>query len=175
MQPHAGVTQTIGIYIAGVFTNRHTFRILFFTFHPQIGVCLHGVLMIIFGLCLVNPLPPSEQDKLEWPTCRTLRRPLACPLVRPLKRPLASKPAFFKLFGLVKNWPFPLRDSTVAGSFAGNHVLHCFVAVTWVCDMCTYLFGVLHRLLGPCGRGGFLVILLFRCRADIFCENGGRK
>ena len=27
----------------------------------------------------------------------------------------------------------------------------------------------------PCGRGGFLVILLFRRRADICCEKGGRQ
>ena len=95
---NAGVAPVSGASIAGVlFTNRrqHTFQILSI-FHTQIGVCLDGLLIVILGLCLVNPFFPSDQDRIEGQTCRPLRRPLARSLVRPVRHPLASKP--FKAF-----------------------------------------------------------------------------
>ena len=64
MQPHAGVAQNFGNYIAGVlFTNRHTFRILLCTFHPQIGVCLDGLLMTILGQ--VHKVNANFREKLK--------------------------------------------------------------------------------------------------------------
>ena len=116
MQPHAGVAQSFGNYIAGVlFTNRHAFRILLCTFHPEIGVCLDGLLMTIWGSVWSTRLPPSGQDRLEGPTCRPLRRPLARPLAPPLRRPLASKPAFLKRFRVGQKQAISTEGSHCSG------------------------------------------------------------
>ena len=99
MQPHAGIAEALGTYIAGVLLRIDIpSESCLSTFHPQIGVCLDGLLMILLGHCVVNPFTASGQDRTEGPTCRPLRRPLARPVARPRRRPLASKPAFFKAF-----------------------------------------------------------------------------
>ena len=65
MQPNAGVAQVFGTKIARVlFTNRDTFRILFF-YSPPTDRCLFGRSVDDYlGLCLVNPrLPlPAKTD-----------------------------------------------------------------------------------------------------------------
>ena len=133
-----------GHYIAGVlFTNRHTFRILLFTFHPQIGVCLDGLLF--WGSVWSTCLPPSGQDRLKGPTCR--------PRTHPLRRPLSSKPAFFKRFRVGQKLAVSTEGSHCSGicgqsrppiSCCGNMSLrHLHIPIELV------LFGAFHRLLEP--------------------------
>ena len=99
MQPHAGVAQSFGNYIAGVlFTNRHTFRILLCTFHPQIGVCLDGLLMTILGLCLVNPFTAFRPRQVRRPYMPPTKAPTSAPTSAPTKAPTSVQTRIFKAF-----------------------------------------------------------------------------
>ena len=143
MQPHAGVPETFGIYIAGVLSQIDIPSESFSTFHQQIGVCLDGLLMILLGLCVVNPFTASGQDRIEGPTCRPLRRPLT--------RPLASKPAFFKRFRVGQKLAISVEVSHCSGQLC-NHVLQCLVAATWFFATCAHTFSVLSAdFWSPCG------------------------
>ena len=176
MQPHAGVAEAFGTYIAGVLSQIDIpSESCFSTFHPQIGVCLDGLLMILLGLCVVNPLTASGQDRIEGPTCRPLRRPLARPLARPLRRPLASKPAFLKRFRVGQKLAISAEVSHCSGQLLRTIMCSSILSRKHGFATCAHTFSVLSAdFCSPCGRGGFFVISLFRCCADICCENGGR-
>ena len=169
MHAHAGVAETFGVYIAGVLSQIDIpSESCFSTFHPQIGVCLDGLLMILLGLCVVNPFTASGQGRsIEGPACRPLRRPLA--------RPLASKPAFLKRFRVGQKLAISAEVSHCSGQLLQAIMSSKVLSRKHGFATCAQTFSVLSAdFWSPYGKGGFLVISLFRCCADICCENGGR-
>ena len=99
MQPHAGVAQVFGTNIAGVlFTNRNTFRILFFYFPPT-DRCLFGwsvddILGALFGQS-VCCLPAKQVNRPYMPPTKART---SAPTSAPTKAPTSVQTRIFKAF-----------------------------------------------------------------------------
>ena len=168
MQPHAGETQVLVLILQVCCSQIDIPSCLVFTFHPQIGVCSDGLLMIMLEELFGQPVYCLPAKTFKGPTCR--------PLKRPLRRPLPSKPAFLKRFRVGQKLAISAEGSHCSGQLL--RAITSSTVLSWKhgSATCAHTFSVLSTdLWSPCGRGGSLVILLLRCRADICCENGGRQ
>ena len=136
-----------------------------FFYFPPTNRCLFGWSVDdSFGALCDQPVHRfrPRQDR------RAYMPPTKAPTSAPTRRPLASKPAFLKRFRVGQKLAISAKVSHCSGqllrAITSSNVLsrqHGFAT-------CAHIFSVLSAdFWSPCGRGGFLVISLFRCCADI--------